>query len=78
MKGGHARNNGTPTKKLPNAGVGRDGGAYFVSYLGRSEGDLGGHKSRDLFRRVVREAFLYINSINFDLMTLLRELLKIL
>jgi hypothetical protein len=53
-------------------------GAYFVSYLGRSEGDLGGHKSRDLFRRVVREAFLYINSINFDLMTLLRELLKIL
>jgi hypothetical protein len=53
-------------------------GAYFVSYLGRSEGDLGGHKSRDLFRRAVREAFIYINSINFDLMTLLRELLKIL
>jgi hypothetical protein len=69
--------NGVATKKLQNVGADGDwrGGRIFP-ILATSEGGLGGgHKNRELFRRVVGEAFLII-SINFNLSTFFGELLE--
>jgi hypothetical protein len=48
-------------------------GRIFPLFLSRSEGGLRGHKNIDLFKRAVEEVFL-INSLNFNLRNLLREL----
>jgi hypothetical protein len=45
--------------------------------MGRNEVSLERHKNREVFREVVGEFFL-INSLNFDLRILLRELLEML
>jgi hypothetical protein len=37
-----------------------------------------GHKSREVFRRVVEEVLFLTNSLNFDLGRVLRELLEML
>jgi hypothetical protein len=55
---------------------GLEGGGRIFPILATSEGGLGGgHKNRELFRRVVGEAFLII-SINFNLSTFFGELLE--
>jgi hypothetical protein len=54
------------------------GTSYSFSVSSRNEVNFvwgGGHKNREVFRGAVEEGFFLINLLNFDLRTLLRELL---